>query len=359
MSNLAKKLYNIHHLLKIFSIPVAIILIGGLSILLFTESEKPISSSLIASFIFISYYLITYLFICPYLFNRDSIITLFLVVIFLAILAGILFMVMLKFNILAYPKPYDTHPTNDTYILSIVLVCSIAVLLGATNTYLILNTFQISADSYNLLQKSYQSEINALRLQMNPHYISNSLNNLNHIIRKGDLNDAIQYNDELIELLEEQMRYINSETISLNDELIWLEYYFNMEQRRLRYQFDFQIELNDATLNNFPIPPMILQPIVENCIVHGFNPSTFIGKGLVIINIEKINTDEILIKITDNGLGNKTKQVNTERGRPSISTDNINQRINLINEMKLFKINISQQINEEGSVFKIQISVNV
>lgn len=325
--------------------------------MLFAGSEKPISSGLIASFIFVSYYLITYLYLCPYLFNRDSILTLFFIIIFFALLAGFLFMTMLKLNILAYPRPYDTHPTNDTYIFSIILVCSIAVLLGATNTYLILNTFRLSADSYQLLQKSYQSEISALRLQMNPHYISNSLNNLNHTIRKGDLSEAIKYNDELIELLEEQMRYINTETISLNDELSWLEYYFDMEQRRLKYQFAVQVNVEDPALYNFTIPPMLFQPIIENSIIHGFNPEIYKGNGTISISVNKVNRKAIRIFIADNGVGsNAIEQFNKKR--PSISTQNIYKRIQLINEIGRFHITIHKEINTKGTNYQLLITDN-
>ena len=234
---------------------------------------------------------------------------------------------ILLFNsgIVDYPFPFNTVKFPISFFIAIFGIISMTVFLAALSFYMMVNTFLISIDSYQLLQKSYQSEINALRLQMNPHFISNSLNNLGAIIRKKEKTAAQKYNHELIELIEEQLKYSNSDTVYLK-ELI--------------------------------VPPMLLQPLIENSIKHGFNPAIFEGTGLINISIKKKKKNELIIHIEDNGIGSNYQPSVIDKSRPSITTENIKKRIQLINETGKFYIAKTRNIETRGTVCIINIEIN-
>lgn len=101
------------------------------------------------------------------------------------------------------------------------------------------------------------------------------------MIRNQEKDKALQYNKELIDLFDEQLKFSNAEMILLKDELNWVEYYINVEKHRMQNNFTYQLDIENEEILSFEIPPMILQPLIENSIHHGFNPAYFNGNGLL------------------------------------------------------------------------------
>jgi LytS/YehU family sensor histidine kinase len=217
----------------------------------------------------------------------------------------------------------------------------------------------LSRESYELLTKTYQEEINALRLQMNPHFISNALNNLNSIIRSEDKEKALAYTTEIKELVGEQLKYATEDAIKIQEELSWLEYYLQVEQQRLANSFDYTINIPDDSVYLLNIPPMLLQPLVENSIGHGFNAAIFTGKGQLTINVKNIDDGLISVVVADNGVGTKTLPGN-HKNRKSIALENIEKRIQLINEIGDFYIVMRKNADITGTTIELQIkAINV
>jgi LytS/YehU family sensor histidine kinase len=135
----------------------------------------------------------------------------------------------------------------------------------------------------------------------------------------------------------------------------WLESYLKMEKNRMQQSFDYKISFDPKINANATIPPMLLQPIIENSIIHGFDSEFFAKKGLIEISINKRRSSSITIEIKDNGLGINAPKAMNQRNRKSVSTENINNRIKLINEMGDFYIRKNTKIDQNGALIVIYI----
>jgi sensor histidine kinase YesM len=152
-------------------------------------------------------------------------------------------------------------------------------------------------------QKLQEMEMLALRSQMNPHFLFNSLNAIKHLIMTSRNEDAIAYLDDFSSLLRGILQNSNREIITVEEELEILELYLSLEKNRMGNNFSYSIKVSSREeLSQFQIPPLLLQPFVENAIWHGLNTSDNPEKKLTII----FDTSECLkIIIEDNGIGRK------------------------------------------------------
>jgi LytS/YehU family sensor histidine kinase len=152
--------------------------------------------------------------------------------------------------------------------------------------------------------KIAETEMMALRAQMNPHFIFNCMNIIDGLItnnRKGEALDYLQKFSKLIRLVLENSQYPE---VPLNQDLQALKLYIELEVVRSNYHFSYTFDIDeDLQEGNYKIPPLLLQPYIENAIVHGLrNKET--GKGSLFVGIRKTG-NSILITIEDNGIGRK------------------------------------------------------
>lgn len=170
---------------------------------------------------------------------------------------------------------------------------------------LIISTFFISFYFVNLNRKKNKLklkltnlEMKSLRAQMNPHFIFNSINNLQSYIFLKDELSVNNYILKFSNLLRATLENVNNDFSTLKDEVLYLNKCIEFESLKRNILIEF-IVINKIDLDNILIPNMILQPIIENSIVHGFkNNNNFFIKL-------QINTDEnyLFIEIIDNGIG--------------------------------------------------------
>ncbi|MBX2844574.1 MAG: histidine kinase [Saprospiraceae bacterium] len=151
-------------------------------------------------------------------------------------------------------------------------------------------------------QQATELQLKALRAQMNPHFIFNSLNSINHFIIKEDAEQASDYLTKFSKLIRQTLEYSNQNTISLEAEVKHLSLYIKLEQIRMKSSFDYIQDIDPAlNLSSISIPPLVLQPFVENAIWHGLNPKTSENKRLL-LSIQPSESG-IDIYIEDNGVG--------------------------------------------------------
>ncbi len=153
-------------------------------------------------------------------------------------------------------------------------------------------------------QRKVELEHKVLRAQMNPHFIFNSLNSIQRIFIEGDEDAANDYISDFGKLLRIIMENSGKNTVSIKDEIDTLKLYLDIEMIRLDGKIDYQFELdpNLDLLNNF-IPPLVIQPFVENAIWHGILPKEDDVKGKVLIEIKRYSDTLIQCSIIDNGIG--------------------------------------------------------
>ncbi len=151
-------------------------------------------------------------------------------------------------------------------------------------------------------KKLGEARVTALRSAMNPHFIFNALNSIQFFISKNERQDAIQYLSTFSKLIRGILTSSAQNTIKLSDELDLLKHYINLEL--IRFEKKFNVVFNiDPKLNmgNIEIPALVVQPFVENAILHGLFDKR--SEGNLKISILKSVDDFILFEIEDDGIG--------------------------------------------------------
>jgi len=185
-------------------------------------------------------------------------------------------------------------------------------------------------------------EAKALKLQMNPHFLFNSLNAIDNYILKNEKLIASDYLSKFSKLMRQILDYSEQNRITLTQELATLELYIKMEQLRFQNKFAFELEVDkDVNTNTALLPPLILQPFVENAIWHGLMHLEHGGELKV-----KIESGDHGIKciIDDNGIGrDSAKQIKTKSAtkHKSHGIRITQERINLDNELHRIGANIT------------------
>lgn len=156
------------------------------------------------------------------------------------------------------------------------------------------------------------------RSQMNPHFIFNCLNSIQHYIVHNDVIAANKYLSEFASLMRKTLENNKLHAISLQQEIDYLNSYLMLEQMRFENKFTYEITC-DKNINTVDtqILPMVIQPFAENAIVHGL---CYLEKdGKLSVSFEKQN-DYLVCKIDDNGIGRTASQsIKKESNRKHIS----------------------------------------
>jgi hypothetical protein len=154
----------------------------------------------------------------------------------------------------------------------------------------------------------------ALRGQMNPHFIFNSLNSIQHFITTRDKEEALNYLSKFSKLIRKILENSRENTVSISNELQLLELYIQLEQLRFSNRFDYHIAIDEKIdLENTEIPPLLIQPYIENAILHGLINKN--EKGDLWLSLER-NNGLLVCKIEDNGIGRARSQ-EIEQGKVS------------------------------------------
>ncbi len=175
-------------------------------------------------------------------------------------------------------------------------------------------------------------ELKALRSQMNPHFIFNTLNSIQHFIGKNDFKSTNRYITMFSKLIRSILHLSEQETITVQQEIETLSLYLNLEKMRFDQEFDYTIELDEKVEPHYhKIPSMLIQPYVENAIWHGLMNSNEIGKIEIKITVQNIFLN---VEVSDNGIGRdralglKEKNKNSQK---SVGMSVTRERLNLLN----------------------------
>jgi len=207
-------------------------------------------------------------------------------------------------------------------------------------------------------------ELKSLRTQMNPHFIFNALNSVNNFIAKNDEKSANRYLSEFSQLMRMVLDYSKHDFITLREEIELNQLYSKLEHFRFRDKFDYTFEDNIPPNDlNVDVPPMIIQPFIENAVWHGLRYSEEKGKLSILFDKEGNN---IVVTITDNGIGReKSKALKTKNQKSHKSTglNNVNKRLTVLNNTygKQYNVTVEDHNpNEEnpGTIAKIILPIS-
>ncbi len=193
-----------------------------------------------------------------------------------------------------------------------------------------------------LKQRLTEMQIQSLRAQMNPHFIFNCLNSIENFIMRNDKLAASEYLNKFSELMRIMLDSSRVELASFTKNMEGIQLYVELEQLRFNHKFSFDPNIDPALLNgDYRVPHLMIQPYVENAILHGLSQSE--GDNLKLYLSATLERDYIHYIIEDNGIGRASSEKYKRHNKPdhkSIGIDLSNERINMFN----------QQYNGEGGV---------
>lgn len=196
-------------------------------------------------------------------------------------------------------------------------------------------------------------ERSALQAQMNPHFIFNCLNSIQNYIMRNDKDMAMDYLGNFARLIRQYLNASNTDLVALEDEISMLDNYLRLEQMRFNHNFSYTFDINagnDAT--SVKLPPMLIQPFVENAVLHGMSSLT--SGGLIHIKFDR--TPELLhIIVKDNGKGFTSN--NPDKLRTSLGVSITQKRLQYINDNKENNYNITTRSDDNGTEINIVISI--
>lgn len=183
--------------------------------------------------------------------------------------------------------------------------------------------------------------LTALRAQMNPHFIFNSLNSIRAYVISNETKKASDYLNKFARVIRLILHYSSKDTISLKEELEALSLYIELEQMRFREDFGFTLKIGTGVnFETLLLPPLILQPYVENAIVHGLAPKT--GAKELLVEVSKSNSNLCFV-IRDNGVGRSySKDIRSVRDpqHKSVAMELTRKRIELSGDKRSEEENI-------------------
>lgn len=209
-------------------------------------------------------------------------------------------------------------------------------------------------------QKRLQARMDALRAQINPHFISNSLNAIENLVNQDQRQAASKYLIHFSRLTRKILNSSLDSTTTLAEELQTLKHFLALEQLRFRDKLQYNIKVSDELdADQIKIPAMILQPYVENAILHGIKPK--VGVGNLVIEAKKVDQQLICI-VEDDGIGReKARQLKQDAPmqQKSVGMEITDKRLRAISKVKGSRVNIEDLYDEAGKARGTRVVVKI
>lgn len=249
---------------------------------------------------------------------------------------------------------------NIYFILSSILFLGLIIYRYNTNKIKTLNKFnqlkinqlkETNKQENKRLQLERQlteTKLTALQSQMNPHFIFNVLNSIQFYILDNDIDNALNSLGRFSHLIRQMLNLSTKDEISLKDEIDFLNLYVEVENFRWKNKVDFEVEIDPKVdIYRIKIPPMLIQPIIENAFVHAFD-TTYSEPTIKLKLVLKDKFLEIIVE--DNGKGS-ANQIKENKVYESKALKIINERLQLLNHNS--DDNLFIDFQKEGTVVKL------
>jgi len=220
----------------------------------------------------------------------------------------------------------------------------------------ILYILQIRKKQAKLVQNDLQQQV--LRSQMNPHFIFNVLGSIQNFMLGNDSKKAAGYLSKFASLTRSTLEYSSEDSIALSDEIAMLRNYMELEQMRKPGIFEFEINYDEELESDFiQVPPMMIQPFIENAIKHGFKNIDYVGK-LRLSFTDK--SEYIVVVIQDNGIGIQYENQINKQHR-SMAMEIFEKRRKLIQHKfnKDFKFEVSNLKELDFSFSGVKVTLKI
>ncbi|PLW91768.1 MAG: hypothetical protein C0592_14270 [Marinilabiliales bacterium] len=199
----------------------------------------------------------------------------------------------------------ESGAKTNRFLMWLIIIISVS--LGAI-TIAVYRIFKNKNKYQKTLLESKIQEVRlqALRAQINPHFVSNALNSIQNFFINGDIEQATDYLADFGQLIRMVLDNSHSSYIKLSDEVEFLKLYIKLEQLRLSNHFEYVVEFDSVLQDEDPlVPPLIVQPFVENAIWHGLSHKD--SGGMLLVKYSEAGKD-VLVCVEDNGIGMEKSQ---------------------------------------------------
>ncbi len=259
-----------------------------------------------------------------------------------------------------YAKPIEFSVSDDTgfWIFLTIILSGLAILLTALFFNAKYKKLKQKSESFKkqLIQENKMLTLqqSALQLQMNPHFIFNALNSIQGLIAKEDSKSARKYLQEFSSMMRSVLNQSRSVSITLESEIKYLVTYMSLEKMANNDGFDFEILISQTIEDNLKIPTMIIQPFLENAIIHGVKGLSK-RRGKISMSIED-KESYILCTIIDNGKGRKQKTTN--KMHKSVALKVVKERLtHLLENKALNPMKYTDLIDNEGNSIGTKVEI--
>lgn len=257
------------------------------------------------------------------------------------------------------PKEITIEIASPFWMKWWFIICTAILFLSIVSYFVIQRTKRLK-NKYQV--KVLDMELKALRSQMNPHFIFNSINSIQYYILNKNPKTAYTYLSKFSTLMRLILNNSRVDFITLKEEIEALSIYLDLEKMRLEEELEYNIKVDDALkVDAMLIPSMIIQPYVENAILHGLAPKTAHRRLKVSLSLIE---NQIYCVIEDNGIGRvKAKELNSNRTRKHQSTGMqvTKGRLELLNKenFKNLSVQISDLKNSDGKAEGTRVEIYV
>lgn len=243
--------------------------------------------------------------------------------------------------------------------LQIFFAVLLALLLSGI-IFLIYNRMQLKK-TLTLQKELAEYEQKALHLQMNPHFVFNCLGSISSFIVQNGTDSAVKYLSKFSKLMRLTLEYSKEALIPIDKEIESLQNYLELEQLRFNQKFDFVINKSRAIEDDTALPPLLLQPFVENAIIHGLIPKA--EKGMITVSFS-IDGESLICSIEDNGIGfDKSKEIKETlvSVHKSMALDITKKRLEMMEASTAQKANveIKEIKSENGEILGTKVILNL
>ena len=222
---------------------------------------------------------------------------------------------------------FKINPTFFERIWVRVFFITLIIFIILFGIWILVNKIRYDSD---VKRKMIKAEINSLRNQMNPHFIFNALNSIQYFIFENNQEKAAKFLSKFANLIRKSLELSKLNFISIRSEINFIEEYLAIEKLRFNDKFNYTIEVDpNLEIDSFFIPPLLMQPLIENSIKHGFNNKK--DEGLIQIKLYIEEKDLLTYAVIDNGKGMEAKMVeNPPEHKTSLSHEILKERFILL-----------------------------
>ncbi|MBR4155593.1 MAG: histidine kinase [Bacteroidales bacterium] len=263
----------------------------------------------------------------------------------------------LELTIVIHPAWYQRFIFK---LMLVLLFSSVIFIIVKQRSRIIIQKIEQKRKINELEMQMAQLKQKTLQLQMNPHVIFNTLNSIQQYIIDHDIDKAVGYLSSFSKLMRRILNNSNERFVPLTDEMEAVRLYLELESMRLGNRFNFEINIDpDLDADNIEVAPLIIQPFVENAIIHGLVPKK--ENCVLKISLSKIADEKLLCIIEDNGVGRKySEKIKQKSGsHKSYGMSITRRRLEMLSKISNddFSVDVVDLQNDNGESLGTQVRI--